>query len=312
MRYQSNAFARTREAAQSGLVLAAIGVLAFSFSLPATKLAVADFNPFFVAFGRATIAAILAGGLLRAGRAPRPTRRQAVRLVVVAAGVVFGFPLLTTLALQSSGSAHGAVIIALLPAATAAFAVLRGGERPGPVFWAGALTGLAVVLAFSLARSGGRPGVADLEILVATVLCALGYAEGGALSRELGGARTICWALVLALPVSLPITIVATAHAGLHGGASAWLGLAYVSLISMFLGFFAWYAGLARAGVARASQLQLAQPLLTIGWSALVLGEAVAASTLLAAVGVLASVVVTQRARITPASSRRGRKFCAF
>ena len=277
-------------------------MLAFSFSLPATKLAVADFDPLFVAFGRATIAAILAGCLLRVGRAPRPTRRQAGRLSVVAGGVVFGFPVFTTLALQTSGPAHGAVIIALLPAATAAFAVLRGGERPGLVFWPAALVGLVVVLAVSLARSDGSPGVADLEILVATVLCALGYAEGGALSRELGGARTICWALVLALPVSLPITVVAAAHAGLHAGASAWLGLAYVSLVSMFLGFFAWYAGLARAGVARASQLQLAQPLLTIGWSALVLGEAVAASTLLAATGVLASVVVTQRARIAPAS----------
>ncbi len=294
MKPQSNA-----SAIRSGTLLAALGVLVFSFSLPATKLAVADLDPWTVAFGRAVVAAALGAIVLRITRAPLPSRSQTRRLLIVAGGVVVGFPLMTTLALQTSAAAHGAVVVALLPAATAAFAVLRGGERPGLLFWIAGLGGLAVVLSFSLARTGGALTLADAELLLAIAACALGYAEGGVLARELGGARTICWALVLFAPISAAITAVALTQTGFHAGPDALLGFAYVSTMSMFLGFFAWYAGLARLGVARASQLQLAQPLLTLGWSALVLGEHVGPGTLLAAVAVLASVVVTQRARIT-------------
>ena len=293
MQLESNASVK-----RSGTLLAALGVLIFSFSLPATKLAVADLDPWVVAFGRAVVAAAVGALVLRTARAPLPNRSQVRRLLIVAGGVVVGFPLMTTLALQTAASAHGAVVVALLPAATAAFAVLRGGERPSPVFWVAAVAGLAVVLSFSLARTGGALTLADVELLIAIAACALGYAEGGVLARELGGARTICWALVLFAPVSVAITAVALARHGFHAGPDALFGFAYVSAMSMFLGFFAWYAGLARLGVARASQLQLAQPLLTLGWSALVLSEHVGPATLLAAVAVLASVVVTQRARI--------------
>ena len=279
-----------------------MGVLVFSFSLPATKLAVADLDPWLVAFGRAVVAAVLGAVILRATRAALPTRAQARRLLVVAGGVVVGFPALTSLALETEAAAHGAVVVVLLPAATAACAVVRAGERPGPVFWIAALAGLAVVLAFTLSRAGGTVTLADAQLLLAVAACAVGYAEGGVLARELGGARTICWALVLAAPLSLAVTVIAIARSGLDAGTDAWLGFAYVSLLSMFLGFFAWYAGLARLGVARASQLQLAQPLLTLVWAALVLGEHVGPGTLIAAVAVLASVLVTQRARIAVAS----------
>jgi len=299
MQTESNASRPKGEARGGGFLLGACGVLGFSFSLPASKLAIADLNPWVVSFGRAAIAAVLAATVLLATRAPRPTATQWRRLGIVAGGVVFGFPVFSTLALTTSGPAHGAVIIALLPAATAAVAVLRGGERPGPVFWLAALAGLAVVAGYSLARSGGSLGAADLLFLLATLTCAFGYAEGGALARELGGARTICWALILSAPVSITGTAIAAAGSGLHAGTDAWLGFAYVSLVSMFVGFFAWYAGLARGGVARISQVQLAQPLLTIGWAALVLGEAVAGATVYAAVGVLACVVITQRARVS-------------
>ena len=279
-----------------GAVLAATGVVAFSLSLPATKLAVATLDPWFVAFGRAVVAAALGALVLGVGRAPWPTAAQWRGLALVALGVVVGFPLLTSLALERVDAAHGGVVVGVLPAATAAFAVLRAGERPPRAFWLSALAGLAAVLAFTLSRGVGGLERADAELLAAVLVCAVGYAEGGRLARELGGARTICWALLLALPVSLPV---AAAHAGglADATASAWAGFAYVALVSMFLGFFAWYAGLARGGIARMSQLQLAQPVLTLVWSALLLGETVSAPTALCAAIVIVCVAATQRTR---------------
>jgi len=227
-----------------------------------------------------------------------PTAAQLRRLIVVAFGVVIGFPTLTSIALTQATAAHGAVVIALLPAATAVFAVVRGGERPSPKFWLSAGAGFAAVLAF-VAVSGGMAGgfrAADLWFLAAVVVCALGYAEGGALSRDLGGARTISWALVLALPVTIPVAVV-SAHGLTAAPALAWAGFAYVAVISQFLGFFAWYAGLARGGVARIGQIQAIQPVLTLGWSALLLGEHIDVVTVVVALVVLGCVVLTQRAR---------------
>jgi drug/metabolite transporter (DMT)-like permease len=285
-----------------GVLLGALGILGFSFSFPATRLAVADLDPWLVAFGRATIAAVLAAGYLLATRAPRPSRKDVRSLAIVATGVVVGFPLFSSLALRGETAAHGAVVIAFLPAATAVAAVLRAGERPSRRFWLASAVGLVAVLAFVVGSAGAElsgSGVrtADLFLLAATGLCAIGYAEGGALSRSLGAAPTICWALVLSAPVTASVAIAAAATTGLHAGATAWLGFAYVSAISMFLAFFAWYAGLARGGVARVGQIQLAQPVLTLGWSALLLGEPVGPLTVLTALVVLASVAATQRAR---------------
>jgi drug/metabolite transporter (DMT)-like permease len=282
----------------AGVVLGFLGVLGFSGSLPATRVAVADLDPWLVAFGRAAVAGALAAAYLLAVRAPWPTRRQWRRLALVAGGVVVGFPLFTSIALVTAESQHGAVFNTLLPAATALAAVAFAGERPGALFWGAAGTGLAIVLGFTLAQSGGAITGADAFFLLAVATCAIGYAEGGALSRTLGGARTICWALIVALPLTLPITAIAGATTTLDAGADAWAGFAYVSVISMFLGFFAWYAGLARGGVAKVGQVQLLQPLLTFVWAGLILGEHVGAGTVLAGLGVLASVVVTQRARV--------------
>jgi drug/metabolite transporter (DMT)-like permease len=286
------------------LVLGALGVLGFSFSLPATRLAVADLDPWLVAFGRAAVAGTLAAAVLAATRAPRPTAVQWRGLALVAGGVVIGFPLLTSLALQRVPASHGAVVAGIIPAATAAVAALRDREREPPAFWVASATGLLAILAFAGTRGGGRLDAADGELLAAVGLCALGYAEGGRLSRALGGARTICWALVLSLPVTTVVAATALAAHGAHAGARAWLGLAYVSVISMFLAFFPWYTGLARGGVARIGQVQLAQPVLTLGWAALVLGERVTAATAGAAVAVLGCVVATQRTRV--GSSRDG------
>jgi drug/metabolite transporter (DMT)-like permease len=284
-----------------GFLLGALGVLGFSFSLPATRLAVADLDPFLVAFGRAVVAGTLSVALLAATRAPRPTAAQWRSLTLVAVGVVVGFPLCTSLALHHVPASHGAVVVGVLPAMTAAAAVLRAGERPSPRFWAGALAGLTAVVTFALTQGAGALGAPDAELLLAVLLCAVGYAEGGRLSRELGGARTICWALVLSLPVTTTISAIALAHHGAHAGATAWLGFAYVSLVSMFVAFFAWYAGLARGGVAKIGQVQLAQPILGLLWAAAILGEHVGPATVAAALAVLACVVATQRARVARA-----------
>ncbi|MFI6164382.1 DMT family transporter [Micromonospora haikouensis] len=309
MRAESNT---SRRGAITGSALGAVGVLAFSMSLPATRVAVGDLDPWVVAFGRAVGAAGLAALYLWARRVPWPSAGQCRRLLVVAAGVVVGFPLFTSLALTASTAAHGAVVIAVLPGLTAVFAVLRARERPPTLFWVASGAGVVAVLIFTTVGSGASaaPAVADLFLLAAVVLCALGYAEGGALARELGGANTICWALVLSAPATVAITAVAAVRTPPHAGPVAWLGFAYLTAVSMFLGFFAWYAGLARGGVARVGQLQLAQPLLTLGWSALLLGEGVTPAAVAAALLVLLCVALTQRiraARVVPlAGENRG------
>ncbi|MER5454642.1 DMT family transporter [Micromonospora sp. NPDC002389] len=283
-----------------GLALGALGVLAFSLSLPATRVAVHHLDPWFVAFGRAVGAALLAGAYLRLTAAPPPTRRQWRRLATVALGVVVGFPLFTSLALTTQTAAHGAVVVTVLPAMTAVFAVLRAGERPPRRFWFVGAAGLLAVLAFLVATGTvhGALSLADLYLLAAVVLCGLGYAEGGALARELGGARTICWALLLSLPVTLPVTVASAVTHPPTADVAAWSAFGYLTTVSMFLGFFAWYAGLARGGIAQVGQIQLAQPVLTLLWSALLLAETVSAASILAALVVLVCVVWTQRTRV--------------
>jgi drug/metabolite transporter (DMT)-like permease len=278
-----------------------LGVLAFSFTLPATRVAVEELDPTFVGIGREALAAVPAALLLVLLRGPRPTRSQLLRLGLVALGVVFGFPLFTALALRELTSAHSAVVVGLLPAATAVAAVVRAGERPSPRFWLASVAGLLAVLGFAASQGAGLLSGGDLLILAAVALGAIGYAEGGVLAREMGGWRVICWALVLSAPVSVPVALVAAGASDLNASADAWLGFAYVTAVSAFLGFFAWYAGLARGGVAKIGQVQLVQPLLTLAWSAALLGEHVSAITLFAAVLVVLCVVGTQRAQVDQA-----------
>ncbi len=279
------------------VLLGLLGVLGFSFTLPATRVAVDGLDPVFVGLGRAAVAALPAALLLALWRERLPARATLARLAVVALGVVFGFPLLSAFALRELTAAHSAVIVGLLPAATAVMAVARAGERPSAGFWLASTAGLVAVLAFAAAQGAGLPSGGDLLVLGAVALGAVGYAEGGALARDLGGARVICWALVLSLPLTLPLAAIGGLVGGLDAPADAWLGFAYVSLVSMFLAFFAWYAGLARGGVAKIGQVQLAQPVLTLLWSALLLAETVSPPSIGAALVVLASVVLIQRTR---------------
>jgi drug/metabolite transporter (DMT)-like permease len=288
------------------VLLGLLGVLGFSFTLPVTRLAVDGLDPAFVGLGRAAVAALPAAVLLAVWRERLPDRTTLARLALVALGVVFGFPLLSALALSELTAAHSAVIVGLMPAATAVMAVARAGERPSGGFWVASGAGLAAVLAFA-ASQGAGVSVADLLVLAAVALGAIGYAEGGALARDMGGNRVICWALVLSLPLTLPIGGVAAVAGGVDAPTDAWLGFAYVAIVSQFLAFFAWYAALARGGVAKIGQVQLVQPLLTLAWAAAFFGESVGASTLIASLAVVASVVATQRAgvgRVTPRTLR--------
>jgi drug/metabolite transporter (DMT)-like permease len=272
-----------------------LGVIIFSGSLPATRVAVAGFSPLFLTSARAAIAALLGAALLAVLRQPWPQRKDLVSLVIVALGVVIGFPLLTALALQHITSAHSIVFIGLLPLSTAVFAVLRGGERPKPLFWLFSCIGSATVAAFALSGDGAVSLTGDLLMVAAIVVCGLGYAEGAALSRRLGGWQVISWALVLSAPVVLLMTIVTLPPNWDGIGAPAWLGLAYVSIFSMLVGFVFWYRGLARGGIASVGQLQLLQPFLGFALAGLLLHEPVAWSMILATGLVVVCVALARR-----------------
>jgi drug/metabolite transporter (DMT)-like permease len=287
----------TKGGALSGMVLAGIGVLLFSATFPATTIALRGFDPVFIGAGRSAGAAVLAAVTLWATKSRRPTKREFKMLLACVPGVGFGYGVLIAIALEHVTASHAAVVTGLLPAATAVVATVRAGERPGRLFWVASLTGACAVVVFALSSNAGSVHAADLLLLVALVLAAVGYAEGGRLAREMPGWRVICWVLVLSLPVSLPLTVVSGIASPPHPDVSSGIALIYLASVTMFLGFFAWYSGLARAGIARASQLQLAQPFLTIGIAALVLGERPGPSTYVAGAVVLACVLVAQRAR---------------
>ncbi len=288
----------TQHALRQGLAYGLIGVAAFSLTLPATRVAVAELDPTIVGLGRAIAAALLAGIVLAAGGQRFPGLAVLPRLGVVALGIIVGFPWLSAWAMQHVPAIHGAVVIGLLPLSTAVFAALWAGERPSALFWLATLTGSGAVVIYAAFSGGGTLHLADLALLGAVVSAGLGYAEGARLARTLGGLQVISWALVLAAPLlAVPVGFAVAAH-GLHAGAAAWGGFAYVSVFSMYLGFFAWYRGLVRGGIARIGQLQLLQPFLTIVASAALLGEPLSAGALVAAAVVVGCVAIGRRARI--------------
>ncbi|WP_251076693.1 DMT family transporter [Streptomyces benahoarensis] len=280
-----------------GVLLAALGVAAFSLTFPATAWALEGMGPWTVVMLRSVLAAAVAGACFVARRTPLPARRHWPGIAVVACGIVLGFPLLTTLALETTTTSHAAVVVGLLPLTTAAFSALRTGTRPSQTFWSAALTGAAVVIAFAVQQSGGRPGAGDLLLFGALLVCAAGYAEGGRLARSMPGWEVIGWALVLALPVTVTGSALALCAEPLHPTPHAVAGLLWLAAGSTFAGMVVWYRGMAAIGVARASQLQLAQPLLTLVWSVTLLGEHLPPAAPLAALAVLACIVVTQRSR---------------
>jgi drug/metabolite transporter (DMT)-like permease len=285
-----------------GLSYAFLGVLIFSFTLPMVKLALPGFSPWTLTFGRAALAGLLAAILLKRARVKFPEKKLIGPLLITAGGIVIGWPILTTLALTETTSAHAAVITAGLPLATAVLAVFRLHEKVPKAFWAAALVGTFTLVIYAW-LNGGQEGSslkADLFLVGAVVAAAIGYAEGAILSKVMPGWQVVSWCVVLTLPLTMPYFLI-----------SLWLGrethsITSVSLLaflftafgSMYFGFFAWYRGLSELGVARGSQVQLVQSLLTLLWSALLLGEIVTSKTLVAASVVVVCVAITQKVRL--------------
>ncbi|MGY8638403.1 DMT family transporter [Bradyrhizobium sp. 14AA] len=283
------------QSAGSGWGNGLLGVIIFSGSLPATRVAVGGFSALFLTSARAVIAALIGVAVLGLLRQTWPQQKDLASLAIVSIGVVVGFPLLTALALRHITSAHSIVFIGLLPLSTAIFAVLRGGERPQPLFWLFAILGNATVAAFALSNGGAASLTGDLLMVAAIILCGHGYAEGAALSRRLGGRQVISWALLLALPLMVPVAILTWPATWSGVSAPAWIGLAYVSVFSMFVGFIFWYRGLAIGGIARIGQLQQLQPFFGLALAGLLLHEPVAWSMIAATALVVACVFFARR-----------------
>lgn len=289
---------------RAGLGLAFIGVLAFSFSLPLTVLALESFDPVLTATGRAVIAGVVAAVILAARRVPIPDKSLLKPLVYTMAGAVFGWPILIAFALQRTTSAHAAVIAAIMPLTTAAFAVLRAREHVARQFWVAATAGTVALIAFALFRGGGEGGdlIADLLMAGAVVASSWCYVEGAVLTRVMPGWQVISWVVVLALPVTVPWTVLLVVSGGVSTPVTgqAITGLVLLGLSSMYFAFFAWYAGLSMAGVARGGQVQQLQALLTLLWSALLLGERITWGTVVTALIVVVCVAWAVRIRTPP------------
>ena len=278
-----------------------LGVLIFSLTLPVTRIALTGFDPVFVGLGRAIVAAGLSLILLVITRQTIPAAKFFPQFGIVVAGVVIGFPLLSAIAMRDAPASHGAVITGLLPLSTALCGVWRAGERPPLGFWVFAGLGSGLVIGFALLTGGGSIRLADLALLGAVAVAGLGYAEGAVLSRTFGSWQVICWSLILATPVLLPIVWQHLPSNFSSVSPTAVLAFLYVSIFSMFLGFFAWFRGLALGGIARIGQIQLIQPFLTILASVVLLGEHLTIETVGFAAAVIVCVVLGKRTQIKAA-----------
>lgn len=276
-------------------VSAALGVLIFSGSLPATKAAVLDMSPFFVTAARAVIAAMLGAVCLWTMRAPLPKKGDIIPLMIVAGGGVIGFPLLTAVALQTIDSVHSIVFTGLLPLTTVIFATLLGERRPGRLFWLFSGLGAGCIVVYAVGHGFAVSPMGDLLMLAAILVCGLGYAEGARLGRRLGGWQVICWALLVALPVALPLLWLTLPADVAAISLPSWVGLGYVSVFSMLIGFFFWYRGLAMGGVAAVGQLQLLQPFLGLVLAAQLLKEPVGLSVIAVMVAIVGCVIGARR-----------------
>jgi drug/metabolite transporter (DMT)-like permease len=284
---------------RQGLWLGLVGVAIFALTLPMTRLAVGtpdapQMSGVFIALGRAVVAAALSAAFLVATRAPWPRRGDWLPLAATAGGVVFGFPLLTSVAMRHVEAVHASVIVGILPLATAAVGALLHRQRPSNGFWACAAAGSLLVVGFAVWKSGGLAlHMADVLLLGAMACAAVGYGYGARLSQRMRAEHVICWALVLALPLTLPLAVWTRPQAALE--ASTWWAFGYVAVFSMWLGFFAWYRGLALGGTVRVSQVQLVQPFLSMLFAVPLLGERLDLPTVAFALAVIATVFLGKK-----------------
>jgi drug/metabolite transporter (DMT)-like permease len=256
-----------------GYVLGFVGVAIFSLTLPLTRLAVREFDPLFISMGRTVVAALVAIPLLFLTKQPKPDRSDFKTLLIIAAGVIFGFPILSSVAMRTAPASHGSVVLALLPLATAFMSTIFAGEKPTRIFWLWSILGSSTVIVYALWDGGVALHGADSLLVLAVIAASMGYAAGGQLSRKLGGWQVICWALIVALPVTLPLAwYFSSAVTGTESWAG-WACFAYLAVMSQLVGFFAWNNGLAIGGVAKVGQVQLLQTFMTQLAAFFVLGE---------------------------------------
>ena len=275
-----------------GMLIGFIGILIFSLTLPVTKLAILSFNPYFIAFGRATLAGAVALAYLVVKHEPMLAKADIGKFVVIALGVVFGFPILTTVAMTHGSSSHGAVILGMMPLATTVIGVIRFGERPSLGFWVVSVLGAALVVDYALLKSSGSFTLVDILLVLGGICACIGYVEGGELSRKMNPRAVISWALVISLPFNIVFSYLTFNSAYFDAGISAWTIFIYLSLFPMFLGFFFWYEGLAIGGIARVSQVQLIQPFCTLLAASIFLGDSLTWMNLVFAVLVVSTVIL--------------------
>ena len=275
-----------------GMLIGFVGILIFSLTLPVTKIAILSFNPYFIAFGRASLAGAVALAYLAIKHEPMLVKADFGKFVVIALGVVFGFPILTTVAMTQGSSSHGAVILGIMPLATTVIGVIRFGERPSLGFWLVSLLGAALVVIYALLKSSGSFTLVDGLLVLGGICACVGYVEGGELSRKMNPRAVISWALVISLPINIVLSYLTFESAYIEAGTLAWITFGYLSLFPMFLGFFFWYEGLAIGGIARVSQVQLIQPFCTLVAASVLLGDSLTWMNLVFAVLVVSTVVL--------------------
>jgi len=278
-----------------GMLIGFIGILIFSLTLPVSKIAVLTFNPYFIAFGRACLAGLFALAYLLYKQAPLPSKTDLVKIVVIALGVVFGFPIFTTVAMEEGSSSHGAVILGMMPLATTVIGVIRFKERPSIGFWIISILGAALVITYALLKSSGSLSYIDCLLVLGGICACIGYVEGGELSRRMNPRAVISWALVIALPINIIATYFTFSSAYWSADAIAVTSFVYLSLFPMYLGFFFWYEGLALGGIARVSQVQLIQPFCTLLAASFFLGDPLTAMNMVFAFLVVSTVVLSKR-----------------
>jgi drug/metabolite transporter (DMT)-like permease len=278
-----------------GMLIGFIGILIFSLTLPVSKIAIQSFDPYFIAFGRAALAGLIALAYLVIQREPMLAKADTPKFVVIALGVVFGFPILTTVAMAYGSSSHGAVILGMMPLATTVIGVVRFGERPSIGFWLVSLLGAALVVTYALLKSSGSFTLVDGLLVLGGICACIGYVEGGELSRRMNPRAVISWALVISLPFNIVFSYLTFVPSYLEAGPMAWTVFVYLSLFPMFLGFFFWYEGLAVGGIARVSQVQLIQPFCTLLAANVLLGEPLTWMNLIFAVLVVSTVILGKR-----------------
>ncbi len=281
-----------------GMLIGFIGVAIFSLTLPFTRIAVQEMSPFFISFGRGVLAGVCGALLLLVTKSPFPTRSQFKKLLVTAFGVVYGFPIFTSLAMQTLPSAHSGIVLGILPLAMSAMGALRFRERPSFAYWITAVCGTLLVLVYSMIDGGGGLAFGDIWLLLAIITAAIGYSEGGKLAKEMGATKVISWAVALTLPINIPATYFFANTALTDLSASVFISFLYTGLFSAFIGFFFWYRGIAMGGVARVGQVQLLQPFLTLIGAYFLLGEPITLLNVVFAIAVLVVVLIGRKTNI--------------